>query len=100
MIWPPATAGDALLLDVVECTRSGLRSYDPIVRLGGDEFVCALTDADLGDARGRFAEIATALAHRNGGASSVGFATLTAGDDLDDLTQRGDAALYEAKRSR
>jgi diguanylate cyclase (GGDEF)-like protein len=94
-------AGDALLLDVVGSIRSRLRSYDPIVRFGGDEFVCALSEADLDYARERFEAIHAALAELHHGASiSVGFARLQAGDTLDDLIARGDAALYEAKQRK
>jgi diguanylate cyclase (GGDEF)-like protein len=94
-------AGDALLVDVVVSIRSKLRSYDPVVRFGGDEFVCALSHADLDDARNRFDQIKVALAESHQqGAISVGFAQLQAGDTLEDLTTRGDAALYEAKQRK
>lgn len=92
-------AGDELLLDVVASIQSELRSYDPVVRVGGDEFVCALSGADLGDARCRFDAIQVALAQAHEGASvSVGFSQLRAGDTLDALLARGDAALYAAKQ--
>ena len=92
-------AGDALLFDVAATIRSTLRSYDPIVRVGGDEFVCALSDFDLDAARLRFDEIQAALDRTRKGCSiSVGLAELQSGDTLDDLTARGDSALYEAKR--
>nr|MDQ6915129.1 GGDEF domain-containing protein [Actinomycetota bacterium] len=94
-------AGDALLIDVVETIRSHLRSYDPVVRFGGDEFLCALSDLDLDSARTRFAEIQAALREvREGCSVSVGLAALRSDDSLEDLTARGDAALYEAKRGK
>ena len=92
-------AGDALLIDVAATMRAKLRSYDPIVRVGGDEFVCAFSDFDLDGARRRFEEIQAALDETREGCSiSVGLAELQGDDTLDDLTARGDAALYEAKR--
>ena len=76
-------------------------SYDPVVRFGGDEFVCAICDLDLDGVRRRFEEIDRELARRREGASiSVGLAELHSGDTLDDLTSRGDAALYAVKRHR
>jgi diguanylate cyclase (GGDEF)-like protein len=93
-------AGDALLRGVTDAIRSKLRSYEPIVRVGGDEFICALSGIDLEIGQRRFAEIAEELRARQGTSISVGFTTLRRGDVLDDLKQRGDVALYEAKRDR
>jgi diguanylate cyclase (GGDEF)-like protein len=94
-------AGDQLLRDVVIAIRAHVRSYDPVVRVGGDEFVCALGDTVPEDARRRFEQIAATIAEIQPLASiSVGFATLQPGDTVERLTQRGDAALYEAKRAR
>jgi diguanylate cyclase (GGDEF)-like protein len=92
-------AGDELLKAVVTAMRAKLRSFDPIVRYGGDEFVCALAAADAADANRRFAEIRTLLDDDSDHAAiSVGVAELRAGDTLDDLVARGDAALYTARR--
>jgi diguanylate cyclase (GGDEF)-like protein len=94
-------AGDALLIDVVASIRSSLRSYDPIVRYGGDEFVCAFSDFNLEGVRLRFDDILAALHRTREGCSiSVGLAELQSGDTLDDLTVRGDAALYKSKRGK
>ena len=94
-------AGDQLLIDVVETIRARLRSYDPVVRYGGDEFLCALSDVDLDSARERFAGIQLALSEMRDGCSiSVGLAELRSDDTLEDLTARGDAALYEARRGK
>ncbi len=94
-------AGDQLLIDVVESIRAQLRSYDPVVRYGGDEFLCALSDVDLDSARERFAGIQLALSElRDGCSISVGLAELRSDDTLEDLTARGDAALYEARRGK
>jgi diguanylate cyclase (GGDEF)-like protein len=94
-------AGDQLLIDVVETIRAQLRSYDPVVRYGGDEFLCALSDVDLDSARARFAGIQLTLSElREGCSISVGLAELRSDDTLEDLTARGDAALYEARRGK
>ncbi len=93
-------AGDAMLRDVVSAIRSKLRSYDPIVRVGGDEFVCAVSGIDLAMGHRRFAEIAEALRAEHHTSISVGLAALQGGDTLDDLTARGDAALYQARHDR
>ena len=94
-------AGDELLLNVVSSIRSRLRSYDPVMRYGGDEFICALSDADLNNARNRFARIQTALEQTHpGGSISVGLAQMRAGETLEKLMARGDIALREAKNRR
>jgi diguanylate cyclase (GGDEF)-like protein len=93
-------AGDALLRDLVALLRSKLRPYDPVVRWGGDEFVCTVSDADVATARSRFEEIRQALAQDEGAAVTVGLAVLEAGDTLETLIARADAALLEARRRR
>jgi diguanylate cyclase (GGDEF)-like protein len=94
-------AGDLLLQQVVAAMQASLRSYDPIVRFGGDEFVCALVDAGPADVDRRFDEVRAKLALAHPGASiRVGLVALRPGDTLDHLTERGDAALHRAKRSR
>jgi diguanylate cyclase (GGDEF)-like protein len=95
-------AGDALLQDVVAAIRLKLRSYDVVtVRMGGDEFVCILSEITLEVADHRFHDIRTAIASRAGrGSISVGLAELRPDDDLQDLTARGDDALYQNKTNR
>jgi len=92
-------AGDSVLIDVAATIRSRLRSYDPIVRYGGDEFICAFSSFELDEVRVRFEQIRDALEQKQGGCSiSVGLAQLESDDTLEELTARGDAALYDARR--
>jgi len=75
-----------------------LRSYDPIVRIGGDEFICAFSNTDLEAASGRVADIKAALEETQVDSSiSVGLAELSVGENLEQLTARGDRELYRAK---
>jgi diguanylate cyclase (GGDEF)-like protein len=92
-------AGDQVLQTVVAKMRSILRSYDPIVRHGGDEFLCGMGAVSVADAGQRFADIDAALARESIGIS-VGLAALEAGETRDQLIQRADRALLEAKRRR
>jgi diguanylate cyclase (GGDEF)-like protein len=94
-------AGDALLRDVARAIQLHLRAYDTLVRVGGDEFICALGDCTLAIAHARFRAIRGTMAETHPTASiSVGFAELRPEDTLEQLTERGDLAVYEAKRSR
>jgi diguanylate cyclase (GGDEF)-like protein len=94
-------AGDAVIRAVVAGMQAHLRAYDPVVRLGGDEFVCALGDCTLEEADRRFELIRGAIEQIRPGASiSVGFAPLRSDDTLEQLIDRGDTALYDAKHRR
>jgi diguanylate cyclase (GGDEF)-like protein/PAS domain S-box-containing protein len=94
------TAGDQVLRHVVMAIRAHLRAYDPVVRVGGDEFVCALGDSVTKDACARFQAVAATIERTWPDTSiSVGFAELRPGDTLEQLTKRGDKALYEAKHA-
>lgn len=100
-------AGDAVLVEAVRRLRSAIRGDDPVARLGGDEFLVVLpsvgdpTDAVrvADDIRER---VAQPMAHEGHGidvSMSIGIAMLRAGDDVDDVINQADAAMYEAKRS-
>lgn len=93
-------AGDRVLRLLAATMRANLRSYDPIVRYGGDEFVCGIASIDPGDVQHRIGVIDQSLRQATGVGISAGLATLTANESLDELTEKADAALLEAKRSR
>ena len=92
-------AGDDVLRAVATAIRDNLRSYDPFVRMGGDEFVCLFSDTSLDDARGRFKSIGQGLGAETRASISVGLVELRAGETLDELLRRGDAAMYAEKTS-
>ena len=93
-------AGDRVLQALVSIMRTNLRSFDPIVRYGGDEFVCGLGAADVADVERRFELIDHSLHAAVGAGISVGLAALAAGETLDEVLARADAALLDAKRRR
>ena len=93
-------AGDHVLQTLVSTMRSNLRSFDPIVRYGGDEFLAGLGGADLKDVGHRFERIERAVKETVGVGISVGLASLTSDESLDELTARADALLLEAKKAR
>lgn len=91
-------AGDALLRSVAEAITSSVRSYDVTVRWGGDEFVCVLSDMSLADAERRLEDVRAALRSVAPEASiSAGLAARGGDEPLQDLLDRADAALYQAK---
>jgi diguanylate cyclase (GGDEF)-like protein len=89
-------AGDRVLQTVVRAIRAKLRSFDPVIRYGGDEFVCGLA-TDFLEAKRRFDLIRIAIEADTHVSISVGLAVLVAGDTVDALTERADAAMLEVK---
>jgi len=93
-------AGDSRLRATVAAMRDRLRSYDLIIRYGGDEFICVLTDSGAAQAEKTAATLREHVHAGTGGTISVGIAELAAGDSVDALVERADAALYAGRRSR
>lgn len=99
--------GDRLLVSVAETLGRSLRVEDLVARVGGDEFAMLAGGLTLGQAEKRLAAIgrmvqnATRLVVPDGTAPSIsiGVAECSAGDTVESLRQRADAALYEAKRN-
>jgi diguanylate cyclase (GGDEF)-like protein len=89
--------GDEVLETVGQTLRAKLGSSDPIVRYGGDEFVCALGATDLPAAEAHFEAIRAAVEAAAGVGVSVGFATLSETDNVDDLIHRAERMLLERK---
>ena len=103
--------GDAALRAVAEVLRATVRDHDVVGRMGGDELVVYVTGLQR---RGEGHAVATRLqaaldAHNRDAAIagrpyriafSAGVAELAAGDTLDTLLARADAALYQAKQER
>jgi diguanylate cyclase (GGDEF)-like protein len=100
--------GDDVLKEVARHLLENLRSTDAVFRIGGEEFLLILPGVDPGEATSRLHLICSQLASRDlptcGGDQRV---TLSAGlacwpqqgQQLDELLQAADAALYEAKHA-
>ena len=94
-------AGDTLLRLIGETVRANVRPYDVIVRYGGNELLCAMPNLTIREARARFETIADALAAADPRCSvTFGLAEAEPADSLEELIDRADADLLEARNSR
>ena len=101
------SVGDAVLVEVARRLSVPLRRYDAVGRYGGEEFLVVLPDCDLEQAGeiGERIRLAVASAPVD---TSAGDVTVTVSigaaafvkesGSIDELIQRSDQALYEAKR--
>jgi len=97
--------GDQVLMDFARIAESVVRSVDFVARLGGEEFLLVLVGADGETAGG----VARRLCERTRFLAmipdepdfrltvSVGIASFQRGERVEDVIQRADGALYEAK---
>lgn len=86
--------GDEYLKKMAAAMRHSVREHVDIpCRMGGDEFA-AITFCDIATS----ARIAGKVLKDMSGKVSIGIAQCHAGDTVDTLVARADAALYEAKR--
>ena len=101
------SAGDQLLVQFAMRLRACVRASDSVARLGGDEFVVLLDDMKERDAAVRIAQKILEEtrapvridARQVGITTSIGIAYYTGEESGEELLQRADGALYEAKRS-
>lgn len=93
--------GDQLLVDFVAKVHALLRRPDQLGRFGGEEFVALLPETTLEEARGVAERIRAACAGTEQNPArtvSIGVTiNHTAGDSVDSLIARADAAMYQAK---
>lgn len=107
-------AGDDVLEYVAHALRSATRPSDVIGRFGGEEFVLLLPDADLDEAKAAGERIRQTISglhvpttDKRGGPVAIANRTTSVGvavypehaNQLDDLLQAADAAVYEAKEN-
>jgi diguanylate cyclase (GGDEF)-like protein len=104
-------AGDAALRAIGEALKRELRGYDAVARFGGEEFVVFLNDLNLEDAvivaertlarvRGLAITGQTPDSPTMSLTASIGLASYPQhGQELTDLLEAADLALYAAKRA-
>lgn len=99
--------GDSVLKQIVRVVQNGLRTSDVLARVGGEEFSLLLPETDLEEARvlaERLRSVIAATPFRHDRlelvvSASFGVAERHPDDPhIDNLLQRADKALYEAKR--
>ncbi len=94
--------GDKVLVEIVQHTRTVIRSIDTCARLGGEEFAVLLPDTG-NDMALRVAERLRAGLEQPSGTHgipytvSIGAATLEPGENIAAMLSRADQALYAAK---
>jgi diguanylate cyclase (GGDEF)-like protein len=100
--------GDRALVAVAHALKNSVRQgVDIVARVGGDEFAVLISELNLRQAEGRLRMVAAGLSTVTFDTASdaplkltlsIGVAEHSAGDTTESLTERADAALYEAKR--
>jgi diguanylate cyclase len=88
-------AGDELLRSCAIAWSDQLRGADVLARFGGDEFAILLPECGADDALGLIERLRAATPEP--GSVSAGIAVWNGLETCDDLLDRADAALYEAK---
>jgi two-component system cell cycle response regulator len=99
-------AGDRVLAAVAAALREHLRAEDQLGRLGGEEFLAVLPDSDAGAAAAAGEKLRAEVArlrvaqegHDLGVTISIGWAAWDGEEAPDELLDRADHALYQAKR--
>jgi diguanylate cyclase (GGDEF)-like protein/PAS domain S-box-containing protein len=100
-------AGDAVLRNVAEIFRKGLRDVDIPARIGGEEFAVLMPNTDIEGAkivaeRLRSAVESSEVVYEENSLKitiSVGISDCTNINSIDEMLKNADDALYEAKRS-
>jgi len=98
-------AGDRVLAAVGEACRAQFRTSDLLGRLGGEEFAILLPDTDLEGGMQVAGKLREAIAGLSGGFGfpvSASFGVASRGgkfDDVEAILDRGDQAMYAAKRN-
>lgn len=93
-------AGDLMLKAVAAALGGAVRETDTVARFGGDEFaVLAEVSATISEEvlAERLRQVVATVGHDWGVTASVGVAHVEAGDDVEELMHRADAAMYRAK---
>jgi diguanylate cyclase (GGDEF)-like protein len=93
-------AGDLMLQTVASALGVAVRETDTVARLGGDEFavLADITGGVTGEMLADRLRLAVAtVGTARGVTASVGVAEIEAGDDVEDLMHRADAAMYRSK---
>jgi diguanylate cyclase len=102
--------GDKVLRAVAHVLQANIKGRDLVARMGGEEFAILFVQATASGALAVAEQIRTAVAQGRvrsvagedlTGAVTVsaGLAVSLSGDSLENLIERADSALYEAKRS-
>lgn len=97
-------AGDASLVAFCTACRQVLRDLDVMARIGGEEFAVLLADTEIAGALAVAERLRAAVEMRGTDqveprflTVSIGVAMLVDGEDLDQVLNRADRALYTAK---
>ncbi|GGK03062.1 GGDEF domain-containing protein [Pseudomonas matsuisoli] len=99
--------GDEVLKHIVRSLNAVLRPNEPLGRYGGEEFVLLLCDADerqAGIVAERLRRCVEATPYQDDAKPypmtvSIGCATARPGEDLEQILNRADTALYRAKHA-
>ncbi len=96
-------AGDAVLVSVVQCVKSHLRSYDQIYRYGGEEFIICLPSTTIDQASEIMERLRLSIFNLDFDfgdiqvSASFGVALLSKSQSVEESISCTDKAMYEAK---
>ena len=99
--------GDKVLYEFSRVVSSRVREQDYFGRFGGEEFLLILTEIPVAEALTVLNRICEAIQRQNFTLEgnlisltvSIGFTTARPNEKVDDLIERADTALYQAKQA-